>query len=76
VFSINSDHDEFTSLPSAVTQRIVVKFIVDEIAKPDEILKLRSQFGDGTLSSTQKYDWSNKSFKEGRTEVDKTYEDI
>jgi hypothetical protein len=57
-------------VPSAVAQRITVKFLFNENVKPAEILtRLRAQFGDETLSRSQKYDWS-KLFKEGRTEVE------
>jgi hypothetical protein len=50
---------------SAVAQRIIIKFLTNEIVKPPEILmRLRAQFGDETLSRIQVQDWS-KSFKEG-----------
>jgi hypothetical protein len=56
-------------VPSNVAKRITVKFISNEKIKPAEILRrLRAQFGDGTLSRTQVYDWS-KYFKKCRTEV-------
>jgi hypothetical protein len=43
-------------VPSAVAQRIVVKFLTNENVKPAEILmRLRAQFGDETLSRTQMY---------------------
>jgi hypothetical protein len=55
---------------SAIVQRIVVKFQTNENVKPLEILmRLRAQLDDETLLRTQMYDW-NKSFKEGRTEVE------
>jgi hypothetical protein len=55
-------------VPSAVGQRILVKFLANEKVNPAEILKrLGAQFGDETLSRTHVYD-SSKSFKEGRTE--------
>jgi hypothetical protein len=55
---------------SAVAQRIFVKFLTNGNVKPAEILmRLRSQFGDETLSRTPVYDWS-KSFKESQTEVE------
>jgi len=38
--------------------------------KPTEnLMRLRAQFGDETLSTTRVYDWS-KSLKEGRREVE------
>jgi hypothetical protein len=56
-------------VPSAVAQRIIVKFLTNENVKLAEILMtFRAQFGDETLSRTQVYDCS-KSFKDGRTEV-------
>jgi hypothetical protein len=46
-------------VPSAVAQRIVVKFLTNENVKPAEILiRLRTQLGDETLSRTLVYDWS------------------
>jgi len=55
--------------PSTVAQRTIVKFLTSENVKPAEmLLRLRSRFGDETLSRTQVYD-CNTSFKEGRTEV-------
>jgi hypothetical protein len=57
-------------VPSTVAQHIIVKFLTNESVKPAEILlRLRAQFGDKMLSSTQMYERS-KSFKEGRTEVE------
>jgi glucan biosynthesis protein len=51
-------------VPSAVAQRIMVKFVTNENVKPAEILmRLRAQFGDETLSRTLVYYWS-KSFRE------------
>jgi len=56
--------------PSAVAQRIIVKFLTNEKVKSTEIqARLRARFVDETLSRAQVYDWS-KSFKEGRTEVE------
>jgi hypothetical protein len=56
-------------VPSAVVQRIAVKFLDNENVKPAEITKrLRAQIDDETLSRTQVYGWS-KSFEEVRTEV-------
>jgi hypothetical protein len=53
-------------IPSAIAQRIIVKFLTNESVKLAEILRsLRAQLGDETLSRTQMCDWS-KSFKEGR----------
>jgi len=41
-------------VPTATAQRIIVKFLTNEGVKPSEILtRLRAQFGDMTLSSTQ-----------------------
>jgi hypothetical protein len=60
-------------VPSAVAQRIIVKFITNENVKPDRILtRLTAQFGDETVSRAQAYNW-RKSFKvKGRTEVKNT----
>jgi hypothetical protein len=56
------------SIPSAVAQRIIVKFVTNENVNPADILtRLNAHFGDETLSRTQMYDWS-KSLKESRTE--------
>jgi hypothetical protein len=56
--------------PSVVAERIIIKFISIENVKHGEILmRLKSEFGDETLSRSHVYDW-NKSFKEGRTEVE------
>jgi len=53
-------------VPPAIAQHIIVKFLTNEGIKPSEILtRLRAQFGDMTLSSTQVYDWASK-FKGGR----------
>jgi len=58
-------------VPSAVTHCIIVTFVTTENVKSPEILTtLRAQLNDEMLSRTQGYDWSNKSFKEGRTEVE------
>jgi len=58
-------------VPSVVAQRIIVKFLTNKSVKPAEIqIRLRTQIGDETFSRTQVYDWS-KSFKKGRTEVEK-----
>jgi hypothetical protein len=52
-------------IPSAVAQRIIVKFLTNENVKPADILKaLRAQFYDETLSRIQVYDWNNP-FQEG-----------
>jgi hypothetical protein len=55
-------------VPSAVAQSIIVKFVIEENAKPAEILmRPRAQFDDEKLlARNQVCDWS-KSFKEGRT---------
>jgi hypothetical protein len=53
-------------VPSTVSQWIIVKFVTNENVKHAEIL---TRLGDGTLSSTQVYDWS-KLFKEGQAEVE------
>lgn len=56
-------------VPSAVAQRIVIKFLANEKVKPIEILiRLRKQFGNETLSRTQVFAW-HKSFAGGRSEV-------
>jgi hypothetical protein len=56
-------------VPSAVAQRIIVKFLLNKNVKFAEILKrLRAQFYDETPSRTEAYDWG-KSLKEGGTEV-------
>ena len=53
-------------LAPAIAQRIIVKFLTNEGVIPSKILtRLRAQFGDMTLSSTQVYDWASK-FKGGR----------
>jgi hypothetical protein len=50
-------------VPSALVQRIVVTFLTNESVKSAEILtRLRAQFGDETLLSTQMY-YCYKSFK-------------
>jgi hypothetical protein len=57
-------------VPSAVEQRVIVKFLIKEKVKPIEIvMRLRAEFGDERLSRTQTYDWS-QSYKEGRTGVE------
>jgi len=44
-------------VPLAIAKHIIVKFLMNEGVKPSEILtRLRAQFGDMTLSSTQVYD--------------------
>jgi hypothetical protein len=55
--------------PSTVAHSIIVKFITNENVKPAEILRLRAQFDDETLSRTQMYDWS-KSSEGGWEEVE------
>jgi hypothetical protein len=56
------------SSETVVDETIIVKFLINENAKPAEMLmRLGAQFGDETLSRTLAYDCS-KSFKEGRTE--------
>jgi hypothetical protein len=43
-------------VPSAVVQRIVVKFLADENVNPAEIMmRFGAQFGEETLSRTQVY---------------------
>jgi hypothetical protein len=50
-------------VPSAVAQRIVVKFLTNENVKNAEILKrFSAHFDEKTLPRNQVYDWS-KSFK-------------
>jgi hypothetical protein len=57
-------------VPSAAGQHIIVKCLINENVKADEILmRLGTQLDDETLSRTQMHDWS-KSRKEGRTEVE------
>jgi hypothetical protein len=47
-------------IPSAVVQRIIVKFLTNENVKPTEILmRLRAQFGDEMLTRTQVCDLNN-----------------
>jgi hypothetical protein len=41
-------------VPSAAEQRIIVKFLTDE----NMVVRFRVHFGDGTLSRTLVYDWS------------------
>jgi hypothetical protein len=56
-------------VPSAVAQRIVVKFLSNKNVKSADILmRLRVLFDDETLSRTRMDDWT-KSFKDGWTEV-------
>jgi hypothetical protein len=44
-------------VPSAFAQRIIVKFLANEIVKPaDFLLRLRTQFDDKTLSRIQVHD--------------------
>jgi hypothetical protein len=44
-------------VPSAVAQRVIVKFVISKNVKPVKILKrLRAYFGDEKLSRTQAYD--------------------
>jgi hypothetical protein len=46
-------------VPSAVAQRIIIKFLTNENVEPTDILlRLRAQFVDETLPRTQVYDWS------------------
>jgi histone-lysine N-methyltransferase SETMAR len=53
-------------VPPAIAQHIIVKFLTNEGVKSSDILtRMRAQFGDMTLSSTQVYDWASK-FKGGR----------
>jgi hypothetical protein len=43
--------------PSAIAQRIIVKFLTNENVKPAQILMIhRTQFGDETLSMSHVYD--------------------
>jgi len=57
-------------VPPAIAQRVIVNFLTNEGVKPSEILtRLRAQFGDMTLSSTQVYDWASK-FKGGHEAVE------
>jgi hypothetical protein len=56
--------------PSAVAQRIIVKFLTNEnVRLPYILMRLRAQFDDEKLSRIHVYDWS-KLFKEGRRKVD------
>jgi hypothetical protein len=57
-------------VPPAITKLIIVKFLANEGVKSSKILtRLRAQFGDMTLSSTQVYDWASKC-KGGRQTVE------
>ena len=57
-------------VPSSVAQRIIIKFLSKEGVKPIEILnRLRSQFGNETLSKSQVCKW-HRSFSSGRNEVE------
>jgi len=57
-------------VPSAVAQRIIVKFLNNENVKLVQILmRLRQHFDDETFSRIQVYD-ANKSLEESRTEVE------
>jgi len=57
--------------PSAVAQRVTVKFTTNENVKPaGNLMRLRAQFNDETPPRIQMYDW-NKSFNDGRTEENK-----
>lgn len=53
-----------------VAQRIIIQFLANEGVKPTEILtRLQAQFGDGTMSRTQVFDWAKK-FRSGRNAVE------
>ncbi|EFN78835.1 hypothetical protein EAI_08301, partial [Harpegnathos saltator] len=55
---------------TTVAQRIIVQFLANEGVKPTKILtRLQAQFGDGTLSRTQVFDWA-KIFHSGRNAVE------
>ena len=57
-------------VPSAIAQRIIIRFLTAEDVKPAEILfRLRAQFREECLSRTQVYKWS-ADFKTGRTTVE------
>jgi hypothetical protein len=61
LFLVNSDYDSEQVVPSAVAQRIIVKFLTNKNVKPAEIVnRLRAQFGSETLSRTQLYDWPDR----------------
>ncbi|XP_033229130.1 protein GVQW3-like [Belonocnema kinseyi] len=57
-------------VPTAVAQRIVIRFLVREGVKNKEIfLRLRNQFGSECLSRAAVFKWA-KAFKDGRETVE------
>lgn len=57
-------------VPSAVSQRIIIKFLTAEGVPPAEIFgRLKAQFGEECLSKTRVYSWA-KEFREGRDRVE------
>jgi hypothetical protein len=51
-------------------QRIIIRFLVNEGAKPSDILqRLQAQYGESTLSKIQVFEWCNK-FKKGRKTIE------
>ena len=57
-------------VPSAVSQRIIIKFLTAERVSPSEIFsRLQAQFGRQCLSQARVYSWA-KEFREGREQVE------
>jgi hypothetical protein len=57
------------SVSACMGQRVVMKFLVNEGAKPADIYRrLQAQYGDETLSRSKTFEWC-KRFKDGRTSV-------
>lgn len=57
-------------VPSAVSQRIIIKFLTVEGVPPSEIFtRIQAQFGGECLSQARVYSWA-KEFREGRDRVE------
>lgn len=57
-------------VPPSIAQRVIIKFLAAEGAKPTEILRrLTAQFGEETLSRARVFAW-HKQFVEGRDRVE------
>ena len=57
-------------VPSAVSQRIIIKFLTAEGVPPSEICsRIQAQFGEKSLSQARVYSWA-KEFREGRDRVE------
>ena len=57
-------------VPSAVSQRIIIKFLTAEGVPPSEIFtRIQAQFGGECLSQAKVYSWA-KEFREGRDRVE------